>query len=73
MAGHKFKVGDSVDFAPTRHSMAASRQPYTVVRLMPPEGGEYRYRVKCLSEPYERIAREFELSRLSEAEHASRS
>lgn len=62
MASHKFKVGDVVDFLPSRQMMAASAREYKVVRLMPAEGVDNLYRVKCVTEPFERIARERELT-----------
>lgn len=66
MALHKYKVGQTVDFSPSRQSMPASAGEYKVMRLMPSDGGgENVYRVKCAKEPFERIARETELSRRS--------
>jgi len=63
MPHHKYKVGDLVGFAPGRRSMPASSGVYKIVRLVPPDGGENVYRVKSASEPFERTAREIELSR----------
>jgi hypothetical protein len=34
------------------------------MRALPAEGGEFRYRIKSAYEPYERMARESELSAL---------
>lgn len=33
-----------------------------VIRLLPADSGENLYRVKCASEPFERMARESELT-----------
>jgi hypothetical protein len=64
MAYHKYKVGQLVDFAPSRPGVATSGRQYEVVRLLPaPDGGELQYRVKSKAEPFERVARESELSR----------
>jgi len=63
MATHKFQVGQVVDFAPSRQSMPASAREYKIIRLMPAEGADNLYRIKCSVEPYERIARERELTR----------
>ena len=65
MSSHKYKVGQAVDFAPSRQSMPASAREYKIIRLMPAEGTENIYRIKCAIEPFERIARERELSRRS--------
>ena len=65
MAAHKFKIGQAVDFAPSRQSMPASAREYKIIRLMPAEGIDNLYRIKCAVEPFERIARERELTRRS--------
>jgi len=62
MAAHKFKVGQSVRFKPGKMTPPAGGQAYTIVRALPAEDGEYRYRIKSVYEPYERIARESERS-----------
>lgn len=58
---HKYKVGETVGFSPSRWSMRAPSGNCKVIRLLPHDGGENLYRVKCASEPFERIARESEL------------
>lgn len=62
-AAHKFKVGQSVNFTPGKSAMSASSREYKIVRLLPPEEGQYLYRIKGVSETYERMARESDLSR----------
>ena len=62
MAHHKFKVGQLVNFAPSRSGMPASGRQYEVIRLLPPEAGELQYRVKCKGDTFERVAKESELS-----------
>lgn len=65
MAHHKFKVGQLVDFAPSRPGVPTSGRQYEVLRLLPADSGELQYRVKCKSETFERVAKESELSRRS--------
>jgi hypothetical protein len=65
MAHHRFKVGQFVDFAPSRLGAPASGRQYEIIRLLPADGGEFQYRVKSKSEPFERVAKESELSRRS--------
>jgi hypothetical protein len=65
MAYHKFKVGQLVDFAPSRPGVATSGRQYEVVRQLPSDGGELQYRVKSRSEPFERVANESQLTRRS--------
>lgn len=63
-SAHKYKVGQSVDFSPSRQTMPARAREYKVVRLMPLDGPDICYRVKSAVEPFERIAKENELSLL---------
>ena len=63
MAHHKFKVGQLVNFAPSRPGAPTSGRPYEIVRLLPAEAGELQYRVKSKAESFERVAKESELSR----------
>ena len=65
MSHHKFRVGQLVDFAPARPGVPTSGRQYEVIRLLPADSGELQYRVKSKSEPFERIAKESELSRRS--------
>lgn len=58
---HKFKVGQAAHFTGVRPGHAASVQACKIVRLMPSEKGAPIYRIKCVSEPFERIAKEFDL------------
>ena len=60
---HKFKVGQQVDFAPGKTSLAAASQRYEIVRQLPVENGQYQYRIKCKAETFERSAAESELTR----------
>ena len=68
MARHKFKVGQMIDFAPARPGVPTSGRQYKIVRLLPPEGGEFQYRIKSVYEAVERMARESELSQRSSDE-----
>lgn len=63
MANAKFKVGQSVDFSPARMTVPASLREYKVLKLMPRDLGEQEYRIKSISELFERVAKESELSK----------
>jgi len=63
MARHKFKVGQLVDFVSPRSGAPAARRQYEIVRLLPIENGDVLYRIKSKGEPFERVAKESELSR----------
>ena len=62
---HKYKVGQTVGFLPSRWSMRARGETCTVVQLLPSDYGESLYRVKCAGEAFERMAREGELSEVA--------
>lgn len=61
MTQHRFRVGQTVLYSMGRQGGLASRE-YKIVRLLPPEGTDLLYRIKSASEPYERVAKEFELA-----------
>ena len=63
MAVHKFKVGQALVFSPRRIGNQGGTQDCKVVRLMPIEGGECQYRIKCTYDNVERIAKESQLWR----------
>ena len=56
MSRHKFKIGQLVYY---RAESASGT--YQITQLLPPEGDEYRYRIKSVREPHERVAKEHEL------------
>jgi hypothetical protein len=62
MAYHEFKVGQMVDFIPSRAGVPASVRSYKILRLLPHERGERLYRIKTIAEAFDRIAKESELA-----------
>jgi len=63
MAEHKFRAGQKVTLAANFANRNAGGTGYVVTRQLPERGGEFEYRVKSVSEPHERVARESELAR----------
>ncbi len=59
MTQHKFSVGHRVTMVKGLTSAASGE--YEVVRLLPPEGEEFQYRLKSRRESHERVAREDQL------------
>ena len=57
---HKFKVGQTVLYT---SGVGSSRRSdiFTVMQRLPPQGGDYQYRIKSAGESYDRIAKESEL------------
>ena len=62
MKTHKFSVGQTVYYV---GPFAGSRVDGSVqvVKLLPFDGDEYRYRIKRVGEAFERVARESQLDR----------
>ncbi len=65
MSDHRFKVGQSVNYASSPRGPAGSRGIYKITQLLPPAGDEGRYRIKSANEPHERVANESELERVT--------
>jgi hypothetical protein len=63
MTHHKYKIGQFVNYSPSRLGVPPAATGYEVIRLLPTEGGDILYRIKSRSEAFERIAKEQDLSR----------
>jgi hypothetical protein len=65
MQNHKYRVGQSVVFTgPSRNNSPSGE--YEILRLLPPSGDEFQYRIKSKFETYERvIGEELLTSRIS--------
>jgi len=64
MSDHLFHVGDAVTLSPHSGNYLKTSGAYVVSALMPPLGDILQYRIKCASEPYERVVAEHQLNRL---------
>jgi hypothetical protein len=62
MSGHKFKVGATVDFRPGRMGFPAASRECTIVRVLPTDGSDLLYRIKCTAEVFERVVSEGQLA-----------
>jgi hypothetical protein len=62
MSEHKFRVGQAVHFYPKK-PQSAPHGTYIVMAELPERDGEFHYRIKSISEPHDRIAKESELRR----------
>jgi hypothetical protein len=63
MADHKFQTGQRVTLAASAASRRAAGGSYVITKQLPERSGEFEYRIKSVSEPHERVARESELVR----------
>jgi hypothetical protein len=59
MSGHKFKIGQLVNY----HGRERTPGVYQITQLLPPEGDTFQYRIKSRNEPHERVVKENELER----------
>jgi hypothetical protein len=69
MSRHLYNVGEAVTLTPHSGHYLKTSGAYLVSAQMPPLGDVLQYRIKCASEPYERVVAEHQINR-SEAESA---
>jgi hypothetical protein len=62
ITSYKFRVGETVDFKPGRMGFPAASRECTIVRQLPIEGGSRLYRIKCVTEAFERVVPEAQLA-----------
>lgn len=62
MSAHRFKPGQVVTYHPPKGSIGGSSM-YRVLRLLPLEGGELKYRIRSATDNCERVATEGQLTR----------
>jgi hypothetical protein len=62
MSGYRFKVGQTVSYIP-HFGAGAAKSTYKIIQLLPPEGGDFQYRIKSADEAHERVAKESQLDR----------
>ena len=63
MRDHKFKVGQTVYYASGLYGRGQRGDVFKIMQRLPPQGGDYQYRIKNANEPYDRVVRESELER----------
>ncbi len=57
MSGHKYKTGQLVNYLSRERASGI----YQISQLLSAEGEVFRYRIKNVSEPHERVAKENKL------------
>jgi len=65
MIGHKFRTGQTVKLSPARHDGEAPPGMYTILRPLPVEGLDVRYRIRSDHDGHERVVLEDRLSLLA--------
>ena len=62
-AEYKFQVGERVRLAASAPNWGVAGGGYVVIHQLPERDGAFEYRIKSISQPHERVARESELVR----------
>ena len=62
MASHKYKIGQDVRLRANRMSSLVGSPVCKIMRQLPIEEGSYLYRIKCVTEKGERVAKEGDLA-----------
>jgi hypothetical protein len=60
---HKFRIGQSVRYTSGPYGRGNVNDVYRITQLLPSETDDRQYRIKSVSEPHERVARESQLAR----------
>jgi hypothetical protein len=60
---HKFQLGEKVYLLQSPYLRSAAPGLNEIVRQMPEQAGEFLYRIKSVSESYERAAKESQLEK----------
>ena len=61
LRSHRFRVGQTVFYTSSPISRPGATGSYEVVRLLPSDGEDYKYRIKNPGEAFERVAKESQL------------
>jgi hypothetical protein len=65
MSDHRFKVGQTVNYTPGFSGNVKADAVFKITQLMPAADDELQYRIRTASEPYERVAKESQLDRVT--------
>ena len=63
MSEHKFRVGQSVNYLSGPHGRGPRSDVFKIIQCLPPQSGDYQYRIRAANEPHDRVAKESELER----------
>jgi hypothetical protein len=63
MSDHKFKVGQTVSYLSSSRGGGSRSDVFKIMQRLPPQGGDYQYRIRGANEPHDRVAKESELER----------
>jgi hypothetical protein len=61
MSEHKFKIGQTLDYRSDRRNPHLRSGKCKIVGLLPSEGQDPQYRIRCATENFERVVWESQL------------
>ena len=61
---HKYTIGQNVRYTSGPFGRFGASGSFKIVKLLPPEGDDFQYRIKSAAESYERVAKESQLDRV---------
>jgi hypothetical protein len=64
MSDHKFKVGQTVSYLSSSRRGGSRSDVFKIMQCLPPQGGDFQYRIRGIDEPHDRVAKESELERM---------
>ena len=63
MSDHKFKVGQTVNYASGLNGRGLRGAAFEIMQRLPTQGGDHQYRIKSANEPYDRLVKKSEPER----------
>ncbi len=63
LKSHRYTLGQTVRYIAGPFSRVNASGTFKIVKLLPPDGDEYQYRIKNQGEAFERVAKESQLDR----------
>jgi hypothetical protein len=63
LKSHRYALGQTVRYIAGPFSRVNASGTFKIVKLLPPDGDEYQYRIKNQGEAFERVAKESQLDR----------
>ncbi len=63
LKSHKYALGQTVRYIAGPLNRGPASGTFKVVKLLPLDGDEHQYRIKCTDEAFERVAKESQLDR----------
>jgi hypothetical protein len=70
---HLYRIGELVTLDSRAGYSVKAATNFTVIARLPPVGTDFQYRIKSVSEPYERVVLEHQLAPASQSDRGAKS